>query len=233
MKSASPRPSGRRSFISVVSALTGLTFLRPLDALAEHGRSQPAAGEWDLSWLSGLRGKHRQLFDCGPLAAAPLHVVRNYLDAHRDVYGLAYPRVNTVVGIAGRSFPINAGDALWARYELGKRWKVNDPKTGTFAVRNVFAGVAPETFNAPAGSPEAKEQAMTVRALQARGTIFWQCNNALNGVAEDLAKDAGTPVDAVRAELVAGLMPGVHLVPAHTMLVGLAQDHGCRYEALF
>jgi hypothetical protein len=34
----------------------------------------------------------------------------------------------------------------------------------------------------------------------------------------------------VYEELVRGLNPGVRLVPANTMLVGLAQEHGCAYE---
>ena len=33
-------------------------------------------------------------------------------------------------------------------------------------------------------------------------------------------------------ELIAGLNPGVKLVPAHTMALGLAQEHGCTYEQI-
>lgn len=65
-----------------------------------------------------------------------------------------------------------------------------------------------------------------------RGTIFWQCNNALNGVVQMLADAMKLEVPAVRAELVAGLMPGVHLVPAHTMALGLVQERGCTYEKM-
>jgi len=36
----------------------------------------------------------------------------------------------------------------------------------------------------------------------------------------------------VRAELIAGFNPGVRLVPAHTMALGLAQEHGCTDERL-
>ena len=36
----------------------------------------------------------------------------------------------------------------------------------------------------------------------------------------------------IRAELLAGLNPCVKLVPAHTMLLGLAQEHGCTYEQI-
>jgi hypothetical protein len=56
------------------------------------------------------------------------------------------------------------------------------------------------------------------------------CNNALQRVAARLAGPAGLPVPDVYAELRAGLVPGVIVVPAHTMLVGLCQERGCTYE---
>ena len=127
-----------------------------------------------------------------------------------------------LVGIAGRAFPINAADALWEKYKLGKGWNVTDPETTAPAVRNVFLS---------GGATEA-EQKMKVRALQGRGAIFWQCNNALHRVAERLAPDAGAPAETVYQELRAGLLPSVRLVPAHTMLLGLVQEQGCTYEQL-
>jgi hypothetical protein len=36
----------------------------------------------------------------------------------------------------------------------------------------------------------------------------------------------------VREELIAGLNPGVKLVPAHTMVLGLAQARGRAYEQI-
>ena len=36
--------------------------------------------------------------------------------------------------------------------------------------------------------------------------------------------------DSVRAELIAGFVPGVKLVPAHTLLVGLVQERGFTYQ---
>jgi hypothetical protein len=55
------------------------------------------------------------------------------------------------------------------------------------------------------------------------------CNNALLRVAGRLTAP-GQPVPEVYAELRAGLIPGVIVVPAHTMLVGLCQERGCTYE---
>lgn len=219
--------TARRSFLGALAALSGTALLRravanpaPLDRLP----STTTAGTWDLSWLDDLRGKHRQVFDLGTLdeRGSLLRVVANYLDAHREVYGLDFPDVNTVVGIAYAAFPINAGDALWAKYGLGERWKVRDPKTGSWARRNMYLE-APEN---------AAAHRYTVTTLKSRGTVFWQCNNALNGIAHELAAATHAPFDTVRAELLGGLLPGVHLVPAHTMLLGLAQEHGCTYEKL-
>jgi hypothetical protein len=71
-----------------------------------------------------------------------------------------------------------------------------------------------------------------VRPLQARGAVFWQCNNALHGVAHQLASGTQRTQPEVYAALRQGLNPGVIVVPAHTMLVGLCQERGCTYEKI-
>lgn len=71
-----------------------------------------------------------------------------------------------------------------------------------------------------------------MRPLQARGVLFWQCNNALTSHANRFAQEMQLDPAQVRSELIAGLNPGVKLVPAHTMALGLAQEHGCSYEQI-
>jgi hypothetical protein len=118
-----------------------------------------------------------------------------------------------MVGITGHSFPVNASDRLWEKYALGERAKVVDPRTGRPAVRNMFMD----------------DVTLGVKALQARGTIFWQCAIALTGVAQQLATARNLPVAEVRADLVAGLNPGVRIVPSHMMALGLVQERGTSY----
>lgn len=222
----------RRSFVGRLTGLSALALVSPATLVADEVESA-AAPPWDLTWLDHLTGKHKQVFDLGRRAIGgdgvdvvggdtPLRVVRNYMNAHKEVYGLEYPAVNTVVGITSEAFPINASDAIWLKYSLGERWKVKDSTTGTWAVRNVFAD-ATKPIN---------DRAVSVQALQKRGTLFWQCNNALNGVVAMLAPLMKMEVPAVREELIAGFMPGVQLVPAHTMALGLVQERGCTYESL-
>ena len=206
----------RRWFLTALASLSGVALTRPAFAL-------PVSDTWDLTWLDHLKGRHKQVFAVGVLRDhLPLLVVVNYLDAHREVYGLAYPDINTVVGIARQGFPINMQDALWAKYELGRRWELKDPATGDWARRNIYFDAMP----APPG------KVVGVKTLQARGSVFWQCNNALNAIVRELAADTGQAPEPVRAELIAGLNPGVRLVPAHTMVLGLAQERGCTYEQL-
>jgi hypothetical protein len=213
----------RRSFIASIALAAGATAIAPLFPRARLAAGELPDAPWDLSWLDELRGKHKQVFDVGKVedVPGPLHVVMNYLDSWRDVYHLEFPEVNTIVGIAGSGFPINAGDALWAKYKLAERWHIIDDTGKAGANHNVF-------LEAPASDPKRA----SVKSLQARGTIFTQCNNALRGVATELSMAAKEPFDSVYAELVAGLNPGVRLVPARTMLIGLAQEHGCAYESV-
>jgi hypothetical protein len=205
----------RRSFMTALSSLAGITAIQ---AAGQPASAQaPATQTWDLRWMDDLKAQHQQVFDLGEVDlvadARPLRFPRNYLDTFRDVYGLEFPEVKTVVGISGRAFPINASDRLWEKYALGERSKILDPLTKKPAVRNVF--MDDRTFG--------------VKTLQARGTIFWQCNIALTAIAQQLAEPRQLTAAEVRADLLAGLNPGVRLVPSHVMAMGLVQERGVTY----
>jgi hypothetical protein len=213
------RMTTRRSFVTAMTSFAGLS----VTGFAAQPPAPPAAAEWNMSWLDGFKGKHKQMFDVGSFdltADTPLRVPMNYLDTFRDVYHLQPPDINVAVGIARTAFPMNASDALWEKYALGEVWGIKDPATGKPATRNIYLG------------DPAKPREATVRALQLRGAIFWQCNVALGGVAFQLSQIAKVPAPEMRAALIAGLNPGVVLVPAHTMATGLIQERGFTYEKL-
>jgi hypothetical protein len=213
----------RRTFLATLAAAAGATMLAPFLSAKRLDAAELSNAPWDLSWLDRLAGKHRQVFEVGKLedVPGPLHIVANYLDTWRDVYHLEFPDVNTVVSIAGSGFPINASDAIWSKYKLADKWRLTDGAGKEGATHNVF-------LDAPAS--DAKRA--SVKGLQSRGTIFCQCNKALEAIAREFAVATHEKFDKVYEELVAGLNPGVRLVPANTMLVGLAQEHGCAYESV-
>ena len=208
---------GRRSFISAVASLAGVAAAQSSAAQGVSQTPNRLQGNWDLSWLDQLKGAHKQLYDLGSHDLAsdprPLRFARNFLDTFRDVYRLEFPDIDTAVGISGPAFPMNASDKLWAKYRLGERSKIVDPMTKQPAVRNIFLD-----------GPD-----ISVKAMQARGTVFWQCNVALGVVSQQLAAATQMPVEEVRADLVAGLNPGVRLVPSHVMALALIQERGFTY----
>lgn len=221
-------PLGRRPFVGTLASLAGIVALTPGTALAASRAARDdeptiGPGTWDLSWLDTLKGKHRQVFAAGVGGPPSLLVATNWLDAHKEVYGLDYPAVNALVGISVRAFPVNCTDPLWTTYELGRRFEIKDPTTGEWATRNPYLDQVAEY---------ASYKVIGVRPLQARGVIFWQCNNALTAHANRFAREMQLDPVKVREELIAGLNPGVKLVPAHTMALGLAQEHGCSYEQI-
>ena len=210
-------PHDRRSFISIVASFAGLAAARVSASQQPGSQSAAASSGFDMAWLDQMKGQHKQLYDLGGLELAddprPLRFARNFLDTFRDVYRLEYPDINTGVGISGPAFPMNATDRLWAKYKLGERSRIIDPATKQPAVRNIFYD----------GSE------ISVKAIQARGAVFWQCNVALGNVAQQLAAAFQLPVADVRADLVAGLNPGVRLMPSHVMALALAQERGFTY----
>jgi len=207
----------RRSFMSVLTFFAGVAAIPTGSNEAAAQTPQASSQNFDLRWIEELKGRHKQVFDMADTDPAaeppPLRLPRNYLDAFRDVYKLEFQEVRTVVGISGHAFPVNASDRLWEKYALGERYKIIDPVTKKPAVRNVFMDDA----------------TLGVKALQARGTIFWQCNIALNAIAQQLAQPRGLSTADVRVDLLAGLNPGVRLVPSHVMALGLVQEHGATY----
>ena len=208
--------TGRRSFVTALASVAGVGALHAAAEAAAQS-APPSAGPFDMAWLEQVKGKHKQLYDLGSFDLGadprPLRFCKNFLDTFRDVYKLEYPGVNTAVGISGPAFALNATDRLWEKYKLGERAKIIDPMTKQPSVRNVFYD----------GSD------ISVKAMQARGTTFWQCNVALGNVAQQLADQFKMPFAEVRADLIAGLNPGVKLMPSHVMALALSQERGFTY----
>ena len=208
--------SSRRSFFMSLASVGGAAAVGAREVMAQ---SAPAAGgPFDMAWLEQMKGKHKQLYDLGSFDLGadnrPLRFCRNFLDTFRDVYKLEHPGVNTAVGISGPAIAMNVSDRIWEKYKLGERSKIIDPMTKQPSIRNIFLSDDPD---------------ISIKAIQARGAIFWQCNVALGNVAQQLATQFKMPVGEVRADLIAGLNPGVKLMPSHVMALALAQERGFTY----
>jgi intracellular sulfur oxidation DsrE/DsrF family protein len=203
----------RRGFLQAASAaVVGLT------AWPWSLGAQPkqAGGAPDEAWLQGLNGKHRQIFDVNASKdGRPLGRVANFLDAYIEAYGVKDSDLNAIFGVHGGGLPIVFNDAIWAKYELGKRNGELDPATRAPAVRNIWA----------------KDGATSVARLRERGVRFIVCHRSIRRFSGELAPSRGD-AEAVRTELLANLLPGVMPVPAMIVAVNRAQEAGLSYAYL-
>ena len=224
MSAADLPPLARRGFLARLSAAAGAAaFLAaPPRAHAAIAAAVPAPApatspEDPDAWIDRVRGRdrlflhaHRQLLTA--LAAA--HGVRT---DGRDAYGVPEREHGVAVGTHGPAIGGMFTDATWERFALGERYGVTDRATGRPAVANPF--LRPQE-GAP---PEA-----TVPALLARDVVFLACNVAVRNLSRRIAGE-GRPAQPVHDALLAGLVPGVTVVPNLFVAISHAQKRGLGY----
>ena len=200
-----PATTPRRGFLARAAATVAGLVASPAIAGAT-----PPDGE---EWLQGLNGRHKQFFDVvSQRDGRALGRVANYLDVYRETYGLKDSDVNAIFGAHGAGLAFVFSDAIWAKYEFGKRYAENDPATKAPAIRNLYASGT----------------GVSVERLQQRGVRFIACMRSIRRLGVELAGDPAR-ADEVRAELLANLLPGVTPVPAMVVAINRAHESGLAY----
>lgn len=203
----------RRRFIGrAAAALAAITAGFPRPATAAEPQRGSGASEHD-AWMTGLKGKHRQLFHATELNERSMLMASNYLDAYRDAFNAKAADVHAVIGVHGGALAIGFNDAAWAKYGFAKSGNVMDPATKELSTKNIFA----------TGGP------LSVDSLQKRGVVFIMCNTALRLMSQALAKSRGETHEAVLADLNTSRLPGTILVPAMVVAVNRSQEAGFTY----
>jgi intracellular sulfur oxidation DsrE/DsrF family protein len=214
----------RRSFVGTIatgSAAIAITAMG-LHGSALNASAEPADAAFDFSeaWLTKLTGKHKQFFDATSTNQFALVFAMNFLNSYNDAYKIPDANLSAVVGL--RHFAIATGlkDDIWSRYKVAEFVQAMDPATKTPYTRNFLNRPHDGDMMFPNAS---------VDKLVARGVQFTCCNVAITVVSGLLAKNAGVTPEVAKAEWVAGLLPGVTLVPSGVLAVNRAQEKGCTY----
>ena len=220
-------PTHRRGFLGSVAATAatlGLGELVPKPLEAQYDAASKPAGAGDPAfeaWLNGIKGKHRQVYDAvEPNDGFALIWSHVFLLTGTQGYGVPEGDLGVVVVLRHSAIPIAFGDATWAKYKFGEMFKVNDKSTNAPAVRNVFANIKPGDLPFPEAA---------VEKLQASGVRFGVCNMAINFFSMQTAQALGKQAADVKQEWIAGLLPGITVVPSGVLAVNGAQKRGCSY----
>lgn len=205
--------SPRRLFLTqVAAAAASIAALSPVAGFAQAVSSDRVSGDGD-AWMKNMRGKHKQIFHAVNAEIQPMLMARNFLDAYEQEYKLKPGSVSVAIGFHGSALAFGFTDSIWAKYSLGKGADLKDSATGEHATRNIFA----------TGSD------LGIDALQKRGVVFLMCNTALRLRSKAMAASLKVPYDGLYAELAAGRLPGVIIVPSLVVTLSRAQERGFTY----
>ncbi len=217
----------RRGFIKQVAtgaAALGLTMFAPPFPLQAAPESTGPLDEAD-AWFNKIKGKHRIVFDVThPEESFPFAWPKVFLLTNAAT-GTPESDLGVVVILRHKAIPYTMNSGLWQKYKFGEMFKIDDPATKSPSLRNMFWQPKPDDFKIPGIGPVA----IGINDLQSSGVMFCVCNMAMTVnsavVAQKMNMDAGD----VYKEWIAGLLPGIQVVPSGVWAVGRAQEHNCAY----
>jgi len=213
--------NSRRKFMEAMAAgAAGLSFLSS-PILANNAQPDLALVDDADAWFKKVKGKHKIIYDATePHEGFPIIWSWVFYKTN-NATGTPDNELTAVVVLRHNAIPFAMEDKLWEKYKFGETFKVTDPVTSAPAVKNPFY------------VPEAqmwKDFGIDgIKALQARGVMFCVCDMALTVYSAGTAKAMNLNADEVKKEWVAGLHPGVQVVPSGVWAVGRAQEKGCAY----
>lgn len=203
----------RRDFLGRVAAgmaAAGLGVAIPGTLEAESMGADPALD----AWFGKIKGKHKIVFDAPePNSGMSGIWPRVYL----NTMAATYPGESTAVVILRHGgLALAMGDALWSKYPIGQMFSIKEGDSP--AKRNPYAKIT--------GLPI---DGLGISELITGGVLVGACDVALTVYSSGAAKEMGLDPATVKKEWVAGLLPGVQVVPSGVMAVARAQELGCTY----
>jgi intracellular sulfur oxidation DsrE/DsrF family protein len=223
----------RRSFVGTVAV--GVTAIAGASSAA-GAQLVYRESDWkvkDFDRLVNTPAHVRQVYDVtGIENGLFLNSIKNSLNGLEFGFAVPQSQIQIIAALHGPSNAVNYDDAVWSKYHLGEIFKVNDPKTGQPAERNVFypsnAGKEMHYTSADPNDENSLYQDTSVQALQSRGVKFLSCHTALEEQARMLVgrlKLSATPEDVVK-DMMAHALPGVLIVPSMVASLALLQNRG-------
>jgi intracellular sulfur oxidation DsrE/DsrF family protein len=215
--------NSRRRFLGNLAAGTTLAGFASISHVLEASTpiDTKLVGEADAWLKNGIKGSHRIVFD-GSEPHEALPVIWNwayYLTNNQtgtsddDMTGMSVLRHNAI--------PFAMKDELWSKYKFGEVFKVTDNIAKAPALRNPYYEPKEGDFPMPGIDG--------IKRMQERGALFCVCDLALTVYSSFIAQTMKMKPEDVKAEWVAGVHPGVQIVPSGVWALGRAQEYGCGY----
>jgi hypothetical protein len=161
-----------------------------------------------------------------------LRNTKNSLNGLQFGHGIPTDQIQVVCALNGPANIANYSDYVWQKYHVGEWAKVNDPKTGQPALRNIFYPNMADASSHYASEDPSNESSLyqdfSVQALQSRGVRFVSCHTSTEESARGLIKQNSLSVqpEDVAKDMVDHAVPGVIIVPSLAAAVAVLQCEG-------
>jgi hypothetical protein len=179
--------------------------------------------------LLKFKGRGKQVYDVHPIGDGEfLGVIKNSINGLHYGYDIPMEEIKIVAALHGPANVLNFDDSMWAKYEFGKVFKIDDPATKKPAVRNVYYPKKNPNGSADPSDRSGIYQDSGIEALLPRGLQLLCCHNATEAQAGRLVQANGlkATIEDVVADLQSHMLPGVMLVPAMVAAIHMLQSEG-------
>ncbi len=207
----------RRGFLgSVAAAAVGLGATTLLPTAAQAAAIASTAVDPQLeAWFAKLDGKHRAVFDASePNDGMGAIWPRIYINTTMANY--PGERTSAMVILRHGGLGMAFQDSVWAKYPIGEMFKISID--GAPAKRNPYASIT--------GLPI---PGLGIAELLKGGVLVGACDIAITVNSTRAATKMGLDPATVRKDWVAGLLPGIQVVPSGVFAVARAQELGASY----
>ncbi len=221
----SSKLSSRRNFVGKLMATAGAAGLA-VPALAGmpvstsvHAPSK-TVNEAE-AWLKNVNGKHRVVYDAPePHAGFPVIWSWAFMLSNNQT-GTADADMTSMVVLRHNAIPFAMKDELWKKYNFGEMFKVTDNSTQAASKRNLYYEPKEGDFPLPGIDG--------IKAQLNRGAMYCVCDLAIGIYSGFAAQAMGLNAEDVKKEWVAGIRPGIQVVPSGVWALGRAQERDCAY----
>ena len=217
----------RKDFIAV--GLGGVVAALSTKADAQLVEKPQDWASADLHKIMQRSARYRQVYDIIQIGDGVfLNNIKNSLNGFQFSFGARPSDINIVAALHGPANLLNFEDAMWKKYRLGEFIKLKDPKTGEFAVRNLYY---PSTADKSDRNPESEKsiyQDKSIQGLAARGVSFLCCHTATEEQSRKIIARFGLKEkpETIVKDLLAHRIPGSTVVPAMVATVAILQLEG-------
>ncbi len=194
------------------------------DLIATEAEQQQQSITWDVSWAKKITGKHRIVFDMPDYDdGSGVYRAAVWGGHYKQMLDISDEDISTVLVMRHSAVPLIMTHDFWEEYELGKSAKAKHPMTGKKTKRN------PVLMDSDTDGLPASFARYSLDKQIEKGTIVLACNLAFNSMVSLVATKHKIRGNEARQQALAGLVPGVIMLPSGIVAVQLAQENGCHY----